>query len=38
MAAKLEACELALRGGVSRVRVGDGRALASSHAGTIVIP
>jgi acetylglutamate kinase len=37
MAAKLEACEIALAGGVMRVRVGDITALESAHAGTIIV-
>jgi acetylglutamate kinase len=37
MAAKLEACELALGGGVSRVRVGDLAALEAAQAGTVIV-
>lgn len=38
MAAKLEACAIALGGGVLRVRVGDLSALASDDAGTSILP
>lgn len=37
MAAKLEACEIALRGGVSRVRVGGISSLTASSAGTLIV-
>ena len=37
MAAKLEACEIALSGGVSRVRVGNISSLARPDAGTVII-
>lgn len=38
MAAKLEACEIALTGGVPRVRVGNVAALGDDSAGTLVLP
>lgn len=38
MAAKLEACEIALTGGVPRVRVGNVAALRDESAGTLVLP
>lgn len=37
MAAKLEACEIALSGGVSRVRVGNISSLAGPDAGTVIV-
>ena len=37
MAAKLEACEIALSGGVSRVRVGNISSLARPDAGTVIV-
>lgn len=37
MSAKLEACAIALHGGVSRVRVGDVSALHSDRAGTAIV-
>ena len=37
MAAKLEACEIALRGGVSRVRVGNISSLTRPDAGTVIV-
>lgn len=38
MAAKLEACARALRGGVTRVRIGDLAALTVPNAGTTIVP
>lgn len=37
MAAKLEACEIALKGGVSRVRVGNILSLTASLTGTLIV-